>query len=307
MAKQRTENVPPAALWKDTFSDLMNLLLCFFVLMFAMSNIDSQKFEEIAASLSSSFSVLPQGGSALSKEGILVSSGASQLNELSNYYNNMGLNNDGDMSQDVQNAYEEIEKEAGMKIAKIFERYGEDRFRNFETQVTFKNCIKNNVVIACGGGIILRAENMAEEIVDKLTASGVADYVDVTAYSKYVMLNVSGGILFNSGKSELTSEARSLLDKVADALIEYDDNVITIEGHTDSVPINTSLFPNNMMLSLYRAYSVFDFFVSEKGFSDQTMSSSGRGDAVPIATNDTPEGRAQNRRVEIKVYNSINS
>ena len=48
MAKQRTENVPPAALWKDTFSDLMNLLLCFFVLMFAMSNIDSQKFEEIA-------------------------------------------------------------------------------------------------------------------------------------------------------------------------------------------------------------------------------------------------------------------
>ena len=49
MAKQRTENVPPAALWKDTFSDLMNLLLCFFVLMFAMSNIDSQKFEEIAA------------------------------------------------------------------------------------------------------------------------------------------------------------------------------------------------------------------------------------------------------------------
>ena len=162
MAKQRTENAPPAALWKDTFSDLMNLLLCFFVLMFAMSNIDSQKFEEIAASLSSSFSVLPQGGSALSKEGILVSSGASQLNELSNYYNNMGLNNDGDMSQDVQNAYEEIEKEG-----------------------------------------LEQSENMAEEIVDKLTASGVADYVDVTAYSKYVMLNVSGGILFNSGKSKL--------------------------------------------------------------------------------------------------------
>ena len=48
MAKQRTEDAPPAALWKDTFSDLMNLLLCFFVLMFAMSTVDSQKFEEIA-------------------------------------------------------------------------------------------------------------------------------------------------------------------------------------------------------------------------------------------------------------------
>ena len=68
MAKQRTEDAPPAALWKDTFSDLMNLLLCFFVLMFAMSTVDSQKFEEIAASLSSSFSVLPQGGSAYLKK-----------------------------------------------------------------------------------------------------------------------------------------------------------------------------------------------------------------------------------------------
>ena len=94
---------------------------------------------------------------------------------------------------------------------------------------------------------------------------------------------------------------------MGDALVDYDDNIITIEGHTDNVPINTARYPNNMMLSLYRAYSVFDFFVSEKGFSEKSMSSSGRGDAVPIATNDTPEGRAQNRRVEIKVYNSINS
>lgn len=131
MAKQRTEDAPPAALWKDTFSDLMNLLLCFFVLLFAMSTVDSQKFEEIAASLSSSFSVLPQGGSALSKEGILVSSGASQLNDLSTFYNNMGLNNDGNMSQDIQNAYDEIEKEG-----------------------------------------LEQSESMAQEIKDKLTASG---------------------------------------------------------------------------------------------------------------------------------------
>ena len=262
MAKQRTEDAPPAALWKDTFSDLMNLLLCFFVLMFAMSTVDSQKFEEIAASLSSSFSVLPQGGSALSKEGILVS----QLNDLSNYYNNMGLNTDGEMSQNIQDAYDEIEKEG-----------------------------------------LEQSESMAEEIKDKLTASGVADQIEVTAYSKYVMLNVNGGVLFDSGKAELTPQALTLLDKVADALIEYDGNIITVEGHTDNVPINTSLYPNNMMLSLYRAYSVFDFFVSNKGFSDQTMTSSGRGDAVPIADNGTPEGRAQNRRVEIKVYNAINS
>lgn len=178
----------------------------------------------------------------------------------------MGLNTDGEMSQDIQDAYDEIEKEG-----------------------------------------LEQSESMAEEIKDKLTASGVADQIEVTAYSKYVMLNVNGGVLFDSGKAELTPQALTLLDKVADALIEYDGNIITVEGHTDNVPINTSLYPNNMMLSLYRAYSVFDFFVSNKGFSDQTMTSSGRGDAVPIADNGTPEGRAQNRRVEIKVYNAINS
>ena len=177
-----------------------------------------------------------------------------------------GANNDADMSQDVESAYDEVEKEG-----------------------------------------LEESENMAEEIENKLLQSGVADQVEVTAYSKYVMLNVSGGILFESGQAELTTEARALLDKVGDALVDYDDNIITIEGHTDNVPINTARYPNNMMLSLYRAYSVFDFFVSEKGFSEKSMSSSGRGDAVPIATNDTPEGRAQNRRVEIKVYNSINS
>ena len=264
--KKRADPEKPAQLWLNTFSDLMNLLLCFFVLLFAMSNVDQEKFQELSASLSAAFNVLPSGGSAINNDGILVGSGASQLNDLSTFYNNMGLNNDGNMSQDIQNAYDEIEKEG-----------------------------------------LEQSESMAQEIKDKLTASGVADQIEVTAYSKYVMLNVNGGILFDSGKAELTPQALTLLDKVADALIEYDDNVITIEGHTDNVPINTSRYPNNMMLSLYRAYSVFDFFVSDKGFSDKTMSSSGRGDAVPIADNGTPEGRAQNRRVEIKVYNAINS
>ncbi len=82
----------------------------------------------------------------------------------------MGLpNNDGDMSQDVQNAYEEIEQKKVLSSLKIWLRR-----------------------------------------LDKLTASGVADYVDVTAYSKYVMqLNVNGGILFNSGKSDVIRGTQS--------------------------------------------------------------------------------------------------
>ena len=60
-------------------------------------------------------------------------------------------------------------------------------------------------------------------------------------------------------------------------------------------------------LSMYRAYSVFDYFVKVKNFDSASMTSTGRGDAVPVASNATAEGRAQNRRVEIKIYNSLNS
>ena len=247
MAKRKPQDQPAGSpAWMSTFSDLMNLLLCFFVLLFSMSSVDAEKFEKVAASLSASFSIFPSGGSALSDEGILVGSGATQLNDLSSYYNNMGLNTDGEFTEEVKTAKEQMDKE-GLK--------------EFE----------------------------------------------ITATNKYVMLNMNGGILFNSGEADLTPEAVSLLDSVAGAIYQYNDNYITIEGHTDSNPINTAKFPDNMMLSVHRAHSVYNYLVNNKGFDAKTMTSSGRGENVPIADNTTAEGRAQNRRVEIKIYNNLNS
>ena len=76
MAKRKPQDQPAGSpAWMSTFSDLMNLLLCFFVLLFSMSSVDAEKFEKVAASLSASFSIFPSGGSALSDEGILVGSG----------------------------------------------------------------------------------------------------------------------------------------------------------------------------------------------------------------------------------------
>ena len=73
MAKRKPQDQPAGSpAWMSTFSDLMNLLLCFFVLLFSMSSVDAEKFEKVAASLSASFSIFPSGGSALSDEGILV-------------------------------------------------------------------------------------------------------------------------------------------------------------------------------------------------------------------------------------------
>lgn len=83
--------------------------------------------------------------------------------------------------------------------------------------------------------------------------------VEITTTSQYVMLSLSSGILFDSGKADLKAEAISVVDKVADAVKIYDDNTISIEGHTDNVPQNTAQYPDNMVLSMYRAYSVYTY------------------------------------------------
>ena len=175
-----------------------------------------------------------------------MGSGATQLNDLSSYYNNMGLNTDGEFTEEVKTAKEQMDKE-GLK----------------------------------------ESESMADDIESALKAANVDNQVEITATNKYVMLNMNGGILFNSGEADLTPEAVSLLDSVAGAINQYNDNYITIEGHTDSNPINTAKFPDNMMLSVHRAHSVYNYLVNKKGFDAKTMTSSGRGENVPIADNTT--------------------
>lgn len=276
MAKRKPEEASGGSpAWMSTFSDLMNLLLCFFVLLFSMSTIDSQKFQELSAALAATFSVLPSGGSVLTDSGVLVSSGASQLNALSEYYNNVGLNSEGEITEEISGSEGEGDSESAYE------------------QMQAEG--------------LAESEMMAEIIEAALESKNVADYVEVTATSEYVLLNLNGAILFDSGSSEFKSGAQSIVDKVADSVKQYDANTITIEGHTDNVPINTAKYPDNMMLSIYRAYTVFDYFVNVKGFDPASLTSSGRGEAVPVASNSTAEGRAQNRRVEIKIYNSIYS
>ena len=89
MAKRKEDPPKPAAAWMSTFSDLMNLLLCFFVLLFSMSTLDAAKFEQLAASFSDSFSIFSAGSTSIG-EGLLVGNGVMQLNELDIYMDTMG-------------------------------------------------------------------------------------------------------------------------------------------------------------------------------------------------------------------------
>jgi chemotaxis protein MotB len=109
MAKRKAEEPPKGApAWQSTFADLMNLLLCFFVMLFAMSDVDKQKFELIAASFTQSFSVFTGGAQAVG-DGILISNGVSQLNELDEYMTTMGKA--AEQNTEDKDKWDEIEEE----------------------------------------------------------------------------------------------------------------------------------------------------------------------------------------------------
>ena len=273
MAKKKEEEAPKGSpAWMATFSDLMNLLLCFFVLLFSMSSIDEVKQEKVAASFNQMFSVFEGGAQAIG-DGMLISNGVSQLNELDDFINSTGRLDDGSVvSEDVASsdstaAAQEILEEAQME----------------------------------------ESEALAEAVEEALEERDMEDEVEVQFTAQYVQLTLKGALLFDSGSVLLKDEAKPVLDQVGLILERYAEGTIEIEGHTDNVPMSGAKYSNNDELSSGRALSVFDYILSVTNLNPAAIKHAGRGEYMPVADNSTPEGRMKNRRVEIKIYNSLSS
>jgi chemotaxis protein MotB len=109
-------------------------------------------------------------------------------------------------------------------------------------------------------------------------------------------------VLFDSGKTDIKQEAFPTLDKIAGVLKDnVEDRNIGIEGHTDNEPIKHSKWKSNWELSTSRATSVLHYLVDTKGIDPKRVAAIGYGEYRPVASNDTVEGKKQNRRVEIVI------
>ena len=264
MANKKPEDPPQGSpAWMATFSYHMNLLLCFFVLLFSMSTVDAQKFELVAASFSNTFSIFTAGGRAIG-EGMLISNGVSQLNNLDKYINSMGQGEDAE--KQMKDAIEEYEAQA-----------------------------------------LAASEELAELIEEAIEEENIADEVEVEFNSQYVLLTMNGSLLFNSGDAKLKDESIPLMSQIAKILERYSEGIIEVEGHTDNVPMHGAKYSDNDELSSARAISVFRYLVDHTDIDPSRIKHSGRGEYVPVADNSTAEGRALNRRVEIKIYNYYSS
>jgi chemotaxis protein MotB len=275
MAKKPEEVKPGLPAWQGTFGDLMNLLLCFFVLLFSMATMDAAKFEEVAASFSSAFGIFSGGEMALGK-GALIGDGVSQLTELSSYITSMGLAQSGDDSDSEEADIGQMEEEELMEAAE-------------EAQLE-------------------ASEKLAEQIEQALDNADIEDEVSLNYTSQYVQLTIQGSILFDSGKTTIKDDVYPVLEKVGQILESYAGGTIEIEGHTDNVPMSSSgKYANNDELSSGRALSIFYYLCENTNLDPANLVHTGRGEYNPIADNSTDEGRARNRRVEIKIYNPLSS
>jgi chemotaxis protein MotB len=116
-----------------------------------------------------------------------------------------------------------------------------------------------------------------------------------------VYVDISDKLLFASGKYEVTKRAQEVLGKVAQVLKAQPDIEFMVEGHTDNVPFRRGLLLDNWDLSVKRATAVVRILQNKYGMQPAKMAASGRSEYVPVATNDTPEGRQLNRRTRIVI------
>jgi chemotaxis protein MotB len=135
-------------------------------------------------------------------------------------------------------------------------------------------------------------------------ADGVTDGMAYGTRNGAIVLTVAGQSLFDSGKAELKSSSHTTLMNVCKAIkSKFPNNVIRVEGHTDSTPVvhNKAKYPDNMALSVARARSVYDFMIKDGGIAAHKMFLAGYGASQPLTPEKTAADRAKNRRVEIVI------
>lgn len=143
-----------------------------------------------------------------------------------------------------------------------------------------------------GGAVGAYMDKQEAELRQQLQGTGVS----VTRNGENIILNMPSNITFATGSSDLNSRFFKVLDSVSLVLKKYDKTLVEVAGHTDSVGTEE----NNQALSERRAVTVSQYLAS-KGIPEQRFLVAGFGETQPVATNDTSEGRAMNRRVEITV------
>ncbi len=278
---------PGLPAWLATFADLMSLLMCFFVLLLSFAEMDVLKFKRLAGSMRNAFGVqsqvnvndIPKGTSIIAQE---FSPGKPEPTPLQVV-----------MQQTVEPDKQSLELLCEAEIEKAIEKECDETVSEQKQQ--------NEVVVQKIQQMIEDRENNAMDLAQKLEQEIRNEQVEIEVKGKKMIIRVQEKGSFDSGSAELQEAFFPILEKLVSSLRNIDGD-ISIEGHTDSIPIKTALFPSNFDLSVARSLEVARGLMDDGTLDKTRFKVVGWGATRPLEPNNTPTNRAANRRVEIIVH-----
>jgi chemotaxis protein MotB len=251
--------------WLDSYADVVTLLMAFFVMLFAFALVDETKYEAFRRGIADTFAQtnpVTEGGTSLLEQG----DGVAELVTVPPQVTDGGNPTDGPGSTTEPGRTE-----------------GEELLADVSEVVTEE-----------------QAEALRETIEARLQELNAQDYVSVARDGRGVVITFDEAVLFPSGKATINVDGQIVLGAVAQVLRPF-SNQILVEGHTDSVPTNGGTFPTNWELGSTRSVNVTRYFAEIGGIPGAQLQSISYGEFRPRDTNQTAEGRAANRRVEVVV------
>ena len=269
-APPKEEQDAGAPAWVMTFADLMSLLMCFFVLLLAFSEMDVQKFKTLSGSMKQAFGVqrqikadeIPKGTSIIAQE---FSPGVPQPTPMQIIQQQT--------SDDTKDNLEFNEGDEGES----------------------KNLAERMYTAAIES---IREE--AEKLVEDLKEEIETGMLEVEWSETEITVRLKEKSTFNSGEARLKSSSFQIIDRVSKSLNKIKGNVI-VAGHSDNVPINTYEYRSNWELSAARAANVVHHLTKKNRVDPNRIQMRAHAETKPLVPNDTRENRARNRRVEIVI------
>jgi chemotaxis protein MotB len=278
-----------APAWMATFADLMSLLMCFFVLLLSFSEMDVNKYKQIAGSMKFAFGVqnkievkdIPKGTSIIAKEfspGDPKPTQIKTINQVTADMTKQSLkvgNPDAPESEIKKIDAKDLNKEQTKKLL-------EEKLKS----------------------LIAETKEDADKL-KKLLKEEINDgKIDIESKGRAITIRIREKGSFPSGSSNLHPDFTPVMATLRDALKDISGK-IAVEGHSDNIPIKSARFKSNWDLSSSRALSVTHELIQNKLLDDKRFMVVGHADTKPYKPNTNPQNRAENRRVEIVIRQGL--
>ncbi|MBN1571516.1 MAG: OmpA family protein [Acidobacteria bacterium] len=264
---QQQEEESSTERWLVSYADFITLLFAFFTTLYAISTVDAQKAGKLITSMRASFdsAIFDSGSTTLT-----VSQGP------------------GGISSSSREILQSLAPSNGIDATQI----------NFKGMAGTKFANTTRGVLS-GEKAMGRLKRNVESL---LGADILKGLVRLHIEPRGLVISLSETGMYDSGSDQIKPAGKQMLDTIATTLVSL-GNYIRVEGHTDNVPIHNERFPSNWELSTARATGVISYLIVKFGLFPESLSAAGYAEYRPTASNDTEEGKARNRRVDIIVLN----